>query len=435
MEKPIFNAEFLNFAEDISLTWNVIKSENLPVNLFSSEKNFQVVLSKPAPGWNGGFRVSAVTGRIEVSYEYLLSNEAFTGNFVFYQLVWCRAMFILNSEKEADEAATKLYFSLHKPAKEMVRGVIAAYGEFPERNKTRIENILKLATELKPIPQMKYTKKPVTIEAVLWDGKQISEVTPWIREALNKTWGEGAIMRTGDVIEIYTLEGIVKANPGDYILRGVKGELYPCKPDIFAATYSEAGEETALQKLSKFQEEVGYVKGPVNTVALLGLFGEAGEVLGECKYESDQKEIKESLPYAIITAIDVARNIDNLKKIVRDKIHPPVTIHIEANDKLNTELADVFYYIHALAKNRGLSLEDLAAMSLKKIGDKKLQKDVSHGSSQKKWIRFIDQAPHTDKKITARHITTPHIIGEPHFFDPTKQDVNLAEFEWSYVEA
>lgn len=81
----------------------------------------------------------------------------------------------------------------------------------------------------------KYRKKPVEIEAVLWDGNKVSEVTPWISEALEN----GVIIRYGDKVLIFTLEGKLYANPGDYIIKGVKGELYPCKPDIFNATYEK----------------------------------------------------------------------------------------------------------------------------------------------------------------------------------------------------
>lgn len=80
---------------------------------------------------------------------------------------------------------------------------------------------------------MKFRNKPVVIEAVLWNGTQVSEVTEWIRDALyNDT-----IMRFGDKVVIKALEGDMIANPGDYIIKGVKGELYPCKPDIFEQTY------------------------------------------------------------------------------------------------------------------------------------------------------------------------------------------------------
>jgi hypothetical protein len=47
----------------------------------------------------------------------------------------------------------------------------------------------------------------------------------------------GAVTRDGECLVIATLEGMMRAEPGDWIIRGVNGELYPCKPDIFAATY------------------------------------------------------------------------------------------------------------------------------------------------------------------------------------------------------
>ena len=83
---------------------------------------------------------------------------------------------------------------------------------------------------------MKYTKKPVTIEAVQWKDGKISEVLPWVKEALDKDINTevGAIMRVGNEVHIKTLEGIMTAIDGDFIIKGVKGELYPCKPDIFA---------------------------------------------------------------------------------------------------------------------------------------------------------------------------------------------------------
>ena len=71
------------------------------------------------------------------------------------------------------------------------------------------------------------------IEAVLWNGVKVSEVTDWISKALQNE----AITRYGDKVVIKTLEGYMIASPGDYIIKGVKGELYPCKPDIFESTY------------------------------------------------------------------------------------------------------------------------------------------------------------------------------------------------------
>lgn len=76
---------------------------------------------------------------------------------------------------------------------------------------------------------MKFRKKPVVIEAFRFDGEPLPE--PGI---------EGFKLELEDnvfVLRIKTLEGIMTARPGDWIITGVKGERYPCKPDIFDATY------------------------------------------------------------------------------------------------------------------------------------------------------------------------------------------------------
>ena len=86
---------------------------------------------------------------------------------------------------------------------------------------------------------MTYRKLPVLIDAMLYDGTNGAEVVKWVRAG-----GYGASLRGGDgggslgaTIGIQTLEGVIWASPGDYIIRGVAGEFYPCKPDIFDATY------------------------------------------------------------------------------------------------------------------------------------------------------------------------------------------------------
>ena len=53
--------------------------------------------------------------------------------------------------------------------------------------------------------------------------------------------------QTDEEMEIETLEGVMKANKGDWIIRGVKGELYPCKPDVFEMTYEEVTEEKSIE--------------------------------------------------------------------------------------------------------------------------------------------------------------------------------------------
>jgi hypothetical protein len=116
-----------------------------------------------------------------------------------------------------------------------------------------------------------YRKKPVVIEAVRWNGCKVGLTnggTSIIDEAqtgkaaterlVKPDWlptvsdiresdphsempapfvPVGAVHRWGDFLFIGTLEGVHRADPGDWIIRGIQGELYPCKPDIFAATY------------------------------------------------------------------------------------------------------------------------------------------------------------------------------------------------------
>jgi hypothetical protein len=91
---------------------------------------------------------------------------------------------------------------------------------------------------------MKYRKKPVIIEAIQYAGNGNNYpingkrgTTDWLMEAFFK----GILTPTNgsDPLYINTLEGKMLVSPDDWIIKGVKGELYPCKPDIFEATYEK----------------------------------------------------------------------------------------------------------------------------------------------------------------------------------------------------
>ena len=86
---------------------------------------------------------------------------------------------------------------------------------------------------------MKYRKKPVVIEAVRWDGNA-DTANAFLGEAYGTDWKYAA---DGSALLIPTLEGEMRCELGDWIISGIKSEKYPCKPDIFAATY-EAVEGT-----------------------------------------------------------------------------------------------------------------------------------------------------------------------------------------------
>jgi hypothetical protein len=78
----------------------------------------------------------------------------------------------------------------------------------------------------------RYRKKPVIIEAIRLTGATSDEeIIEFLGDATYE-YDEAAIY-------IHTLEGVMRADVGDWIIRGVKGELYPCKQDIFEATYEE----------------------------------------------------------------------------------------------------------------------------------------------------------------------------------------------------
>jgi len=76
----------------------------------------------------------------------------------------------------------------------------------------------------------KFRKKPVVIEAVQWRGNNLDE----LREFVPKEFRHNKV---NEPLGIITLEGPLTISEGDWIIKGIKGEFYPCKPDIFAATY------------------------------------------------------------------------------------------------------------------------------------------------------------------------------------------------------
>ncbi len=83
----------------------------------------------------------------------------------------------------------------------------------------------------------KYRKKPVVIEAIQFTGHNGTEIEAWMigHGGLEQF---GVTVRNGNLCPvIHTLEGMMETSPGDWIIRGIKGEFYPCKPDIFEATY------------------------------------------------------------------------------------------------------------------------------------------------------------------------------------------------------
>ena len=88
----------------------------------------------------------------------------------------------------------------------------------------------------------KYVKKPIPIEAVEWNGLNTNEILDFSKDAFFEYYtgaydaGAGPVVAT---LYIKTLEGNMKARVGDYIIKGVRGEFYPCEKTIFEETYDE----------------------------------------------------------------------------------------------------------------------------------------------------------------------------------------------------
>ena len=82
-----------------------------------------------------------------------------------------------------------------------------------------------------------YMKKQVVIQALKWTGENVRELEEFTKDTDDEIWYRD----NDDTGELYinTLEGEMKANCGDYIIKGVKGEFYPCKPDIFEMSYND----------------------------------------------------------------------------------------------------------------------------------------------------------------------------------------------------
>ena len=103
-----------------------------------------------------------------------------------------------------------------------------------------------------------YRKKPVEVEAIRWDGTAAgaTPIIDWIlsQHGCTASWtepyeahsfpdGKGYPAHPGG-INIHTLEGDMLASPGDWIIKGTKGEFYPCKPDVFADVYEPVTDRT-----------------------------------------------------------------------------------------------------------------------------------------------------------------------------------------------
>lgn len=114
---------------------------------------------------------------------------------------------------------------------------------------------------------MRYRKKPVVIEAFQLTAERrqsMDEWPEWLKAAAEKECEEtGSVYSVAGSVVINTLEGNLIAAVDDWIIQGVNGELYPCKPDIFEKTYESAGEETVSLHPGFENADDSWIQGPV----------------------------------------------------------------------------------------------------------------------------------------------------------------------------
>jgi hypothetical protein len=100
-----------------------------------------------------------------------------------------------------------------------------------------------------------YRKKPVVIDAVQFDGLNPTEIKDFVGENCEVEIYDNEVTPPVARIVIHTLEGDMEVSKGDYVIKGVKGEFYPCKPDIFEQTYESVETYKSLDEAAQKVED------------------------------------------------------------------------------------------------------------------------------------------------------------------------------------
>ena len=111
----------------------------------------------------------------------------------------------------------------------------------------------------KPFTVMQFRKKPIVIEAVQWLGFNLEEFLEFVPKEYKH---EQFYNKFTNSLQIKTLEGVMTVSLEDYVIKGVNGEFYPCKPDIFQKTYDEIGNNSPEDSWQAFCKNRGI---PLNT--------------------------------------------------------------------------------------------------------------------------------------------------------------------------
>jgi hypothetical protein len=168
----------------------------------------------------------------------------------------------------------------------------------------------------------KFRKKPVVIEAFEWkpNAPMTADVPLWYDEAC---MARNAYPESDGTLSIKTLEGTMVAQPGDWIIRGVKGEIYPCKPDIFAATYECAAVPASPVQPPQDVQQSGLSHADAKTCA-----GKAAWIA-----------VTERMPEAGVPVLAFVTNSAGKTRRIRASYAPPKTIEASGED-INYEAAE-----------------------------------------------------------------------------------------------
>lgn len=134
-----------------------------------------------------------------------------------------------------------------------------------------------------------------------------------------------------------------------------------------------------IQKLTILQKELGYHQGDLNPVAILGIAGEAAEVIEEVNIAFGGPNAAQSQIEDLSDFIDAGNNLDHHKKQVR-KNKLECAVNCDDMGRLDLEMSDLLYYVNIYCLNRGFTIEHLAGLS----HDKVRSKMASGGSSEQR---------------------------------------------------
>ena len=152
---------------------------------------------------------------------------------------------------------------------------------------------------------MKYRKKPMVVEAVQWTGLNLEEVKKFVGGALtyiiNDTAWKVGKGRPRVYMKIRTLEGEIEVSEKDFIIKGVNGEFYPCKPDIFQKTYAPEDERQTIYDPGRVVEQLK----------------ERTAFLKDCTKYGNETAEQQAKSYGTMMMYEVKDLVDDLTEIVK----------------------------------------------------------------------------------------------------------------------